>query len=204
MRRAVARLMALLLFGPVLFGPVLFGQLLSGSVLAAPMAFDRDLAIPPVIDDQAKPMPCTAVYLVSDVHTNDIFAARMRIAPAENASPVGNRMPCPTTIPPRVAARAMDACAGRGQAPNNCVFTDMSRGFEREPAERNTAAEASRCTSDTAEFAGVACWKAGALDVCNVGCGMTEAEARAAARIRCEEKHQRSCPVTGAVAIPVP
>jgi hypothetical protein len=171
---------------------------------AAPVLFDRDLAMPPVVEDQGKPAECTVVYLVSDISTNDIFAARMRIAPKDDARPVGHRMPCPNEIPPRVAARALDACAGRSTDPNNCVFTDMSRGFEREPAERNTASNVSRCTSDKAAFAGVACRRSGAMDICNVGCGDTEQGARAAARARCEDKHQAPCPITGAVAIPVP
>jgi len=177
---------------------------LASAARSAPVLFDRDLDIPPVVEDQAKPAQCTALYLVSDILTNDVFAARMRIASPENAKPVGNRMPCPATIPPRVASRALDVCTGRNVDPNNCVFSDMSRGFEKEPAERNTASNASRCTSDKAEFAGLACWKAGTLDVCNVACGQTEQEARAAARARCEDKHQKPCPITGVVAIPAP
>ncbi len=183
---------------------LILSALSASAVLAAPVLFDRDLDIPPVIEDQARPAPCTAVYLVSDILTNDVFAARMRIESPENARPVGNRMPCPATIPPRVASRALDVCTSRNADPNNCVFSDMSRGFEQEPAERNTASNASRCTSDKAEFAGIACWKAGTLDVCNVACGETEAGARAAARARCEDKHQRTCVITGAVAIPAP
>ncbi|MGE0416748.1 MAG: hypothetical protein AB7O80_08075 [Acetobacteraceae bacterium] len=175
-----------------------------GGARAAPVLFERDLSIPPVVEDQGKPLDCTALYLVTDVSTNDVFAVRMRIAPAENDRPLHHRMPCPDAIPPRLAVRAMDACASHSVDPNTCVFTDMSRGFEREPAERNTASNASRCTSDKADFAAIACWKSGTLEVCNVGCGATEQAATAAARERCEDKHQRSCPITGAVPVPIP
>lgn len=175
------------------------------AALAAPQVFDRDMAIPPVVEDQARPAQCTIAFLVMDVATNDIFASRMRITPQPGARPQGNRMPCPEAVPARMATRAMDACTTRVDDPNKCVFADMSRGFELQPVERNTASNASRCSSDRANYVGLACWRTPeGLDVCNVACGAEEAAALSQARARCEDKHGRVCAITGAVPVLAP
>ena len=59
---------------------------------AAPIPFDLNLALPPIIEDSQKPQQCTITYLMVDVGMNDLYAARMRIAPEENARLLrGNR-----------------------------------------------------------------------------------------------------------------
>jgi len=177
---------------------------LGGPAIAAPMLFERDLGIPPVVEDSGAPAPCTITYLIADVSTNDMYAMRMRIEPTDEARPIRNRMPCPSPVPARLSVRALDVCAIRTENPNNCVYADMSRGFERDPVGRNTASNGARCHSDQSDFIGLACWKAEALDVCSVGCGQTAEEATARARARCEEKHQQSCRITGVVPVLVP
>jgi len=172
--------------------------------LAAPAPFQRDLSIPPVIEDTGAAAQCTVAYLVADTTTNDTFLLRMRIAPAQITPAVRNRLPCPASIPPRLSVRALDACTVRVEDPNTCVHADMARGFEREPVGRNTSSAASRCQSDRADFIGLACVRRGALDVCSVACGMTEDEAKAQARARCEDKHQDACPITAAAPVLVP
>lgn len=172
---------------------------------ASPQVFNRDLAIPPVVEDQARPAQCTIAFLVMDVGTNDVFASRMRITPQPNARARGNRMPCPEPVPPRMATRALDACTTRVDDPNKCVFADMSRGFELQPVERNTASNGSHCSSDKAEFIGLACWRTPeGLDVCNVACGGDEKDALSQAKARCEDKHGRACVITGAVPVLAP
>jgi hypothetical protein len=172
--------------------------------LGAPLPFDRDLGIPPVIEDTMAPAQCTVAYLISDTNTNDTFLMRMRIEPVEGTRPIGNRLPCPSPIPPRVSVRALAVCTIRAEHPNHCVYTDMARGFERERLARNTSSNAARCQSDQAEFIGLACWRTDGLDVCGVACGATEAEAVARARERCEDKHQQACPITGAAPVLIP
>lgn len=172
--------------------------------LAGPLPFERDLNIPPIVADSGAPAPCTITYLIADVLTNDTFVMRMRIAAAEEARPVRNRMPCPASVPARLSVRALDVCAIRVEDPNTCVYADMARGFENDRVGRNTASNSARCRSDQAEFIGLACWKSDTLDVCSVGCGNSEAEAKAQARARCEDKHQQSCRVTAVAPVLVP
>lgn len=187
----MGRLLALLLLWPV-------------AAMSAPLPFDRDLAIPPVVEDTGAPVQCTVTYLIADTATNDTFLLRMRIAPAPNAKAQRNRMPCLSPIPPRLSVRAIDACAVRVEDPNQCVYADMARGFEREPIARNTSSDASRCQSDQAEFIALACTRIGALDLCSVACGQSEDEAKSHARARCEDKHQRSCPALSAASVADP
>ncbi len=168
---------------------------------AAPAPFDLNLNLPPVIEDSTKPPQCTIVYLMTDTDTNDVYAERMQIKPADNAVPVAGRMPCPASVPPRLSGRAMATCLARAADPRSCVFADMSRGFERERSISGTAENTSRCASDAAVDIGIACWQSGGLDVCNVGCGNSSAEAITHARRRCEEKHQQSCPLTGSLPV---
>ena len=125
-------------------------------------------------------------------------------AAAEEARPVRNRMPCPAAVPARLSVRALDVCAIRVEDPNTCVYADMSRGFENDRVGRNTSSNSARCRSDQAEFIGLACWKSDTLDVCSVGCGTSEADAKAQARARCEDKHQQSCRVTAVAPVLVP
>lgn len=161
-------------------------------------------ALPPVIKDTTKAETCTVTYLVIDVATDDLIAVRMQIAPDPNDHPVNNLMPCPPDVPPRVASRALDACIIRAADPKDCVYADMSRDFEKQPKADNTAENSSRCASDKASDLGVACWRSGELQVCDVGCGNSPATAIAAAVNRCEAKHQRQCPITGSLPVLAP
>jgi hypothetical protein len=181
--------------------PVL-GLLLSGSgANAGPQPFELHLDVPPVIADSQAPAGCTVTFLIADTANNDLFAARMRIASAETDAPVNNRMPCPPEVPPRVGLQGLDVCTTRAGDSKFCVFADMSRGFEREPAIRNTAENASRCSSDKFSDIAASCWTSGKLSVCDVGCGNSPEEAVARAQARCQDKQQQSCPIT--VTVPV-
>jgi hypothetical protein len=171
---------------------------------AGPLGFDLDLHVPPVIADSTAPTKCTVTYVVADLTNNDLYAARMRIAPAETDTPVQNRLPCPTTISPRVGLRALDVCTTRTGEAKYCVFADMGRGFEREPDIHNTAENAAQCSSDKASDIGVACWMSGRLSVCNMACANSPADALAQARARCEDKQQHSCPITATVPVSGP
>jgi hypothetical protein len=173
-------------------------------VLATPLAWDLKVSPPPVIQDSTKPRECTVTWLLDDTATNDVYAVRMQITPTEDARPVGDRMPCPSAVPPRIAARALDVCTARAADPRSCVFADMSRGFEAERDIRNTAENTSRCASDRAVDVGIACWKSGTLEVCNVGCGASPEDAQAAARARCAEKQEKDCMIAGSLPVLAP
>jgi hypothetical protein len=179
--------------------------LVIGSVAnAGPLAFDLQLNVPPIIADSQAPEACTVTYLVADTANSDLFAARMRIAPAESDAAVNNRLPCPATVPPRVARQALEMCTTRAEEARSCVFADMSRGFEREPGIQNTSEIAARCGSDKSSDIALACWTSGKLSVCDVGCGNSPAEAMTRARARCEDKQQHACPVTATVPVSAP
>src|SRR3978361_1328941 len=171
---------------------------------AGPMAFDLQLHLPPVIADSTAPVKCTVTYMVADLSNNDLYAARMRIEPAETDRPVQNRLPCPAGMPPRVGLRALDICTTRTGEAKFCVFADMSRGFERDQDPHNTSENAARCSSDKASDIGVACWMSGTLSVCNTACANSPQDALAQARARCEDKQQHSCPVTATVPVSGP
>ena len=182
----------------VLLGVVL---LLPLSLRAGPAIFDVGPAVPPVILDTQAPLTCTVTYVIEDASTGDLFAQRIRIPPGDADQAVDHRLPCPPEVLPRLSNFAREVCTIRALDRNTCVFADMSREFATKPDIANTAAETARCRSDTAKEIGVACWMNGATAVCNVGCGESEASAIAAARRRCEEKHQRSCPATAVLAV---
>ena len=184
--------------------PVCGLLLSSGGTSAGPMAFDLHLDVPPVIADSQAPVGCTVTYLIADTANHDLFAARMRIASAETDTPVNNRMPCPSAVPPRVGLRALDTCMTRAGESRYCVFADMTRGFEQEPDVHNTSEIASRCSSDKFSNIAAACWMSGNLSVCNVACGQSPRQAVAQARSRCEEKQRHSCPITATVPIAGP
>jgi hypothetical protein len=171
---------------------------------AGPLPFDLQLHVPPVIAESTAPTGCTVTYMIADLTNNDLYAARMRINPAETDTPEQNRLPCPAILPPRVGLRALDVCATRTGEARSCVFADMSRGFEREPDIHNTAENAARCASDHASDIGVACWMSGTLSVCNVACANSPADAVSQARARCEDKQQHSCPITATVPVSGP
>jgi hypothetical protein len=95
----------------------------------------------------------------------------------------------------------MEPCLSRAGDLKQCVYGDMARGFESRPDIRQTAENTSRCASDLYQYIGVACWKSGDRDVCNVACGATEQETRDLARGRCEVKQQKRCDITGAAEI---
>lgn len=180
----------------------LFATLAAASaVLAAPLTSSSDDAVPGVVTDTTKPRQCVIAYLVTDAGTNDLFVSRQQIAPAQDVNAAKGRYPCPTQIPARVATRALEPCLSRAGDSKLCVFGDMARGFENKPDARLTAENTSRCASDLASYIGIACWKAGDRDVCNVACGGTEQEARDMARGRCEVKQQKRCEIIGAAEI---
>lgn len=176
----------------------------AGAAGAATTTPDLTNVLPPVVKDTTKAATCTVTYLVADIATNDLYAVRMRIDPDPNDVAVGDLMPCPKDIPVRVAARALDACIRRAGSPKDCVFADMSREFQRQPKVDNTAENFARCASDKAADIGVACWRSGALEICDVGCGASPAAATAAAVTRCEAKQQHQCPITGALPVLAP
>lgn len=181
------------------------GLLLSGrEVNAGPLPFELDLDVPPVIADSKAPVDCTVTYLVADIANNDLFAARMRIPSIETDQPADNRMPCPPQMPTRVGMRALDVCMSRAGEAKYCVFADMSRGFEEQADIHNTSEIASRCSSDKSSDIAAACWMSGKLAVCDVACGHTPDEALAQARARCEDKQQRSCPISATVPVSGP
>jgi hypothetical protein len=181
-----------------LLGVVLFMPL---RLLAGPAIFDVDPTVPPVILDSQAPLTCTVTYLIEDASTGDLFAQRIRVPPGDSDQAVDHRLPCPSDVLPRLSNFAREVCTIRALDRSSCVFADMSRDFATKPDIGNTAAETARCQSDAAKNLGVACWMNGATAVCNVGCGNSEATAIAAARSRCEEKQQRSCPATAVLAV---
>ena len=183
---------------------LIFGLTMLGPALAGTSTFDITNGLPAVIKDTTKAANCTVTYLVTDIATNDTIAVRMQIAPDPNDQPKNDLMPCPPDVPPRVASRALDACGKRATDPKNCVFADMARGFEQQPKADNTAENYSRCASDKATDIGVACWRSGELQVCDVGCGNSPATAITAAVTRCEAKHQRQCPITSSQPVLAP
>ena len=171
---------------------------------AAPSSGDISGGLPPVVKDSTKAATCTVTYLVTNIVTNDTIAVRMQVTPDQNDSPVGNLMPCPPDIPPRVASRALDACSRRAGDPKDCVFADMARDFEKHPGINSTAENSSRCSSDKASDIGIACFLVDGLQVCSVGCGGSPQSAIAAAVRRCEAKQQQQCPITGSQSILAP
>jgi hypothetical protein len=177
---------------------------LLGSARAAPSTFDNPNALPPVIEDTTKAANCTVTYLVVDIATNDLIAVRMQISPGQDERAANNLMPCPPEIPPRVASRALDACAIRAVDPKDCVYADMGRDFDVRRNANNTAENSSRCTSDKATDIGVACWRSGELQICGVSCGDSPGAAIVSAVNRCEAKHQRQCPITGSLPVLAP
>jgi hypothetical protein len=174
------------------------------AALAGTTSSDITSGLPPVVQDTTKPPNCTVTYLVTDVASNDTIAVRMQIAPNPHDEPVNNVMPCPSDIPPRVASRALDACTRRAADPKSCVFADMGRDFDKRPRLDNSAENNARCMSDKATDIGLACWRSGELQVCDVGCGNNAASAIAAAAERCEAKQQRQCPITGSLPVLAP
>ena len=175
--------------------------LMAGSAAAAPLSFGTDESVPAVVTDTTKPRMCTVAFLVTDVATNDVFVARMQIEPGVDEKPTKNRYGCPTAVPTRVSARAMEACLVRAGDAKLCVFGDMAREFEKRPDARLTAENTSRCASDIYSHIGIACWKSGERDICNVACGGSDQEARDLARGRCEVKQQKRCAITGAAEV---
>jgi hypothetical protein len=174
---------------------------LTASAQAGTQDFNLGLGVPPVILNTKAPPTCTVTWLLDNTANNDIFAARMRIDPGDQDSPVNGRMPCPADIAPRVADRALEVCANRSADPKTCVFADMTRDFEAHPDVRSTAENSSRCTSEKAAQIALACWMSGGLAVCNVGCGDTAEAAKQSAKARCEDKQQHNCPVTASVPV---
>ena len=175
--------------------------LLPLSLRAGPAIFNTDPAVPPVILDTQAPLTCTVTYVIEDASTGDLFAQRIRVPPQDTDQAVDHRLPCPMDVLPRLPNFAREVCTIRALNRNTCVFADMSREFATRPDIANTAADTARCRSDTAKELGVACWMNGPTAVCNVGCGDSEAAALDAARRRCEEKQQRSCPSTAVLAV---
>lgn len=177
------------------------GLLPASGAFGGPLAFDLPLDVPPVISDSQAPQGCTVTFLIEDVANGDLFAQRIRIPAAETDQPVNNRLPCPTAILPRLGTWAREVCNSRAVDRKTCVYADMSRGFEREPQIANTAENTSRCQSDMASHIAAACWLSDKTPICNVACGGSPAEAISRAHARCEDKQQRSCPISASVPV---
>jgi len=175
-----------------------------GAALAGPTAFDLGLHVPPVVVDSEAPPDCTAAWSVINYTTNDLFVARARIAHGDGEKPVNGRMACPAAIPVRVAERALDGCVATALEPKQCVYADMSRGFEAAADIRNTSENAARCTSDKASFIGVACVLVSDRPICASACGETAAEAENQAAARCQDKQQRVCLLKASAPIAMP
>lgn len=179
--------------------------LASAASRGAPLDFDLgDYDSSHALDDATKPRDCAVTYLVENFVTNETFVARMQFAPAPHAIALKGHLPCPAFVPPRVNEAALDGCRDHADKKSDCVFGDMSRGFRDSPLISNTSENASRCTSDLASQMAIACWNAGNVDVCNVGCGNDQDAAISAARNRCEAKHQKACPITAALPVQAP
>lgn len=193
------------LTGVSLLGVFLTGVALTGApaAWAGPSSFNLGLDVPAVVVDSKAPPDCSAAWLVGNTATNDFYVARAVIAHGKDDKPVQGHMPCPP-IQPQVAARALDTCAARALDRRQCVYADMSRGFETAPRLDNTAENASRCTSDQAKFIGMACWMAKGLAVCNAACGETASEAEAKAGARCEDKQRHPCPIRESAPVAMP
>ncbi|MSP02301.1 MAG: hypothetical protein EXR07_14805 [Acetobacteraceae bacterium] len=171
---------------------------------AAIASFDLGNDLPPVIEDTTKAANCTVTYLVTDITTNDTIAVRMRMTSAPNDRPENGVMPCPRDIPPRVAARALEACGVRAADRKTCVFADMARDFISRPTVNSTAENTSRCASDQATDIGIACGTSGDAQICGVACGIGPEAAAAAAMTRCEAKHLTQCKLTGSLPVLAP
>jgi hypothetical protein len=183
---------------------LLYCLAMPGVARSATTSSDIAGGLPPIVKDTAKTPNCTVTWLVTNIATNDTIAVRMEIAPDPNDTPANNVMPCPPELTPRVTSRALGACIRRAAEPRHCVYADMGRDFEKHPGIDNTAENYSRCASDKATDIGLACWRSGELEVCNVGCGGSAALAIAAAVSRCEAKQQRLCPITGSLPVLAP
>lgn len=183
---------------------MLLPSLLADTTLAAPPDAYVVPAAPQALQDD-RPKECTITYLMEDIATNDTYAARMRISPAQDATANStNRLPCPNALPERINQRALDFCRERAASVKDCVFADMGRGFSDDPERGQTSAGGSRCASDLSSQIGIACWSNGKFDVCNVACGQTASEAQRAAHNRCEAKHGKECNITGSVPVLAP
>jgi hypothetical protein len=169
---------------------------------ATPLQFNLGTFAPPLSTQAPNtPRDCTITYLIEDDAANQTYAQRMVFAPPAGAVPQHGVMPCPTLMSGRVAQAALDNCQEHAAHSGDCVFADMSRGFRNEPGISNTAENASRCASDEASHIGIACWRSGKMDICNVGCGNSAEAAITAARSRCALKHQKECSITGALPV---
>ena len=187
----------------VLLLPLLLGSTAS---LSAPQNFNLgSYGAPPVANRGGKPLICTVAYLVEDYASNETYAARMQFTPAADAVIGQNgRMPCPGMMPPTVSQAALQGCRDHAAEASDCVFADMSRGFDASPSVDNSSDNAARCESDQASQIAIACWNTGKTDVCNVGCGNDAGTAVEAARHRCEAKHGKTCNITGSLPVGAP
>ena len=160
---------------------------------------------PPVVERGGRPLVCTVTYLVQDDNTNETYAARMQFEPAPDAMVGANgRMICPGMMPPTVGEAALNGCRSHAAKAADCVFADMKKGFAAAPSVANTSSSGSRCSSDQASDAAIACASSGGRDVCNVGCGEEPDTAMTAARQRCEATHGKTCNITGWVPVEAP
>lgn len=128
----------------VLLLPLLLGSTAS---LSAPQNFNLgSYGAPPVANRGGKPLICTVAYLVEDYASNETYAARMQFTPAADAVIGQNgRMPCPGMMPPTVSQAALQGCRDHAAEASDCVFADMSRGFDASPSVENSSDNAARC-----------------------------------------------------------
>ena len=184
---------------------LLLPLLLAASAAAAPQGFDLGAYGAPPVASSGKPLICTVTYLVEDFTSNETYATRMQFTPGANAAVnAAGRMSCPIMTPPSVSQAALDGCASHAARRSDCVFADMSRGFDDSPNVVNSSDNGARCQSDQASRIAIACVREGKLDVCNVGCGQTADDAIRAAQARCEAKHRKACAITASVPVEAP
>lgn len=169
---------------------------------ATPIQFGLGIFSPPQsINGPVRLPDCTLTYLTEDYVNNETYAQRMVFTPAPDAVPTKGVMPCPSLMSGRVAQATLTNCQQHAAHKADCVFADMNRGFHDKPGIASTAESTSRCASDEASHIGIACWRSGKTDICNVGCGNSAQAAISAARDRCERTHRQQCTITGALPV---
>lgn len=147
---------------------------------------------------------CTVATIVTDIGTNDTYLFRVAFLAPDEATKPGESPVCPAGAAPEAARRALAACKQRASNPYNCVYGDMDHMFEYSTEVVDTSSDTSQCASYAARFIGVACRPGDEEDLCNVGCGNSAAEAKAAASAKCRTEHGGDCTLTNAVPVKAP
>jgi hypothetical protein len=184
---------------------LLLPLLASAASRSAPLDFNLGgYDKPTLLEGVGKLRACTITYFLQNTAANELYAARMQFASSPTVVPSKDRLPCPALVPPLVSDTALNLCRDHADKKTDCVFGDMSGGFQDKPVLSNTSEATSRCMSDQASQIAVACWNSGGSDVCNVACGGDPAAAISAARSRCEATHRKACTITGVLPVSAP